>query len=127
MGDKEGGDAFTFLAGPAALGAAIHMMTGAAYGAVFGLLVGRLRAGLATYAVVGVVYGFAVFAVSAFVGLPLAASIFDSGAQITDMAEMAGWGTFVTEHLLFGLVLGVLATRGRVPASSAPSESVAAR
>ncbi len=35
--DKMDGDAFTFLFGPAILGAVIHMITGAMYGAVFGL------------------------------------------------------------------------------------------
>lgn len=50
----------------------------------------------------------------AFVGLPAAAAIFDSGDQIADMAEMVGYGTFVVEHLIFGLVLGLgLAWRGR--------------
>jgi hypothetical protein len=49
-----------------------------------------------------------VFAVSAWIGLPIVAGIFDSGDQITDMAEMAGWGTFVVEHLVFGVVLGAL-------------------
>lgn len=109
MADKQGGETFTFLLGPAVLGAAIHMMTGAMYGAVFGLIVSRLRLGFAALAGVGVAYGFVVFVVSAFVGLPLAAAIFDSGDPIKNMAEMAGWGTFVVEHLLFGLTLGVIA------------------
>lgn len=111
MGSMEaaaGGDDFAITAGTALLGAAIHLATGAAYGVVFALLVSRLRLGLLLLAGVGLLYGLAVFAVSAFVGLPLAAAIFDSGDQISSMAEMAGWGTFLGEHLLFGLVLGLL-------------------
>ncbi len=72
-------------------------------------------------ALVGLVYGALVFVVSAFVGLPLAASIFgvDDLAEgpmagmnsIADMAEMAGW-VFFSEHLLFGLVTGLLIAAG---------------
>lgn len=117
------GEAFTFLAGPALVGAMIHMMTGAMYGAVFGALASRLRLGLAAMAGVGVVYGFVVFVLSAFAGLPLAAALFDSGDPIANMAEMAGWGVFVSEHLLFGGVLGALyAATGRRAASTVATE-----
>ena len=91
----EDGDAFTFVFDTALLGALIHMMTGAAYGAIFGLAVSRLRLGAALIAGLGIVYGAVVFAVSAWIGLPIAAAVFDSGDQIENMAEMAGWGTFV--------------------------------
>jgi hypothetical protein len=64
-----------------------------------------------------------VFAVSAWIGLPIAAALFDSDA-IRNMAEMAGWGTFVIEHLLFGLVLGVLDAVAR--ARTAPLPATAA-
>lgn len=103
-----GGDAFHFELGPAVLGAAIHMMTGAAYGAVFALALSRVALGAALTALAGLVWGGLVFLISSFVGLPVAAALFDSGDQITDMAEMAGWGTFIGEHLVFGLVLGLL-------------------
>ncbi|MGD9961907.1 hypothetical protein [Nocardioides sp.] len=126
MADGQGGDAFTFLAGPAILGAMIHMMTGAMYGAVFGLIASRLRLGLAALAGVGMAYGFVVFAMSAYVGLPLAASIFDSGDPIKNMAEMAGWGTFIIEHLMFGVVLGVLVAAARTKRSLSAPETVAA-
>ncbi|WP_197687716.1 MULTISPECIES: hypothetical protein [unclassified Nocardioides] len=108
MADQQSGDAFTFLAGPAILGAVIHMMTGAAYGAAFGAIAHRLRLGGATLAGAGLVYGFLVFALSAYVALPIAAAVFGSGDPIENMAEMAGWGTFIVEHLIFGVVLGVL-------------------
>ncbi len=47
--DQMNGDAFTFLFGPAILGAMIHMMTGAMHGAVFGVIASRLRMGLAAW------------------------------------------------------------------------------
>ncbi len=110
--DQMNGDAFTFLFGPAILGAMIHMMTGAMYGAGFGLIASKLRLGLAALAGVGMAYGFLVFVMSAYIGLPLAASIFNSGDPITNMAEMAGWGTFIIEHLMYGVALGALVAVG---------------
>lgn len=119
MGSMEAamaGNAFTIEPGPALLGAAIHMMTGAMYGAGLGLLVGllgaRLRHTVALAAVIGLVYGLVVFVLSAFVGLPLAAAATGAGEPIANMAQMAGWGTFLVEHLLFGLVLGLLLHAG---------------
>jgi len=119
--DKMDGDAFTFLFGPAILGAMIHMMTGAMYGAIFGLAVSKLRLGSALLAGIGIVYGAVVFAVSSWIGLPLAAALFDSGDPIKNMAEMAGWGTFVIEHLIFGLVLGLLAAVARTGTAPVPA------
>lgn len=118
--DQMNGDAFTFLFGPAILGAMIHMMTGAMYGAVFGAVVSRLRLGFGALAGVGMVYGFGVFVMSAYIGLPLAASIFNSGDPIKNMAEIAGWGTFIVEHLMYGIALGAL-----VALAAARSASVA--
>lgn len=119
--DMENEDAFTFVGSTALLGAFIHMMTGATYGAIFGAAVSRLRLGPAVLAGLGIVYGAVVFAVSAWIGLPVAAALFDSGDQITNMPEMAGWGTFVVEHLLFGLALGVLAAVARTDTTSVPA------
>lgn len=109
------GSSFKIVAGPALLGAVIHMMTGALYGATFGLIAGLARLHGAMLVIAATVWGLLVFAFSAFVGLPATAAIFDSGDQIADMAEMVGYGTFIGEHLIFGLVLGlvlVLGTRG---------------
>ena len=125
VADMEDKDALTSVFDTALLGAVIHMMTGAMYGAIFGLAVAKLRLGTALLAGLGIVYGAIVFAVSTWIGLPIAAALFDSGDQITDMAEMAGWGTFVVEHLLFGLVLGLLVagalarTRTALPTTAA--------
>lgn len=115
MTEAMAGSDFHFTLGTALLGAIIHMTTGAMYGAVFGLVLhlvsARTDLGTVVLAGTGAAYGFLVFAVSAFVGLPLAARVFDSGDPISDMAEMAGWGTFIGEHLLYGLVLGLVLSR----------------
>lgn len=120
MADQQDSDAFTFLVGPAVLGAMIHMMTGAMFGAMFGAAVGRLRLGPGALSAAGAAYGGAVFAVSAFLALPLAAELFESGDPIANMAEMAGWGVFVVEHLLFGLTLGALYTARDRRSASVP-------
>lgn len=122
MGAMEKGDHFAITGGVAFLGLVIHMMTGAMYGAILGAAVATLRLGVGALAGIGLVYGAVVFVASAFVGLPLAAAIFGVGDlaggamagmnPIADMAEMAGWGVFFTEHLLFGLVTGLLVAAG---------------
>jgi hypothetical protein len=101
------GSNFEFFFGAALLGAMIHMMTGVMFGAPFGIVAGLGRLGGATLVVAGSVWGAAVFVMSAFVGLPLAAALFNSGDQITDMAEKVGYGTFLVEHVIFGMVLGL--------------------
>lgn len=108
MAHQTAGDAFVVTASVALLGAVIHMMTGAMYGAILGLAVAKLTMGTGVLAVIGLVYGALVFVFSAFVGLPLAAAILDAGDPIADMASMAGWWTFLIEHLIFGLVTAVL-------------------
>lgn len=122
MAAMEKGDGFAITGGVAVLGLVIHMMTGALYGVILGLAVAKPRVGVAALAGIGLVYGALVFAVSAFLGLPLAAAIFgvDDFAggpmagmnAIADMAEMAGWGVFFSEHLVFGLVTGLLIAAG---------------
>jgi hypothetical protein len=101
------GDTFEISVGPALLGLGLHLVTGAFWGAVFGLLVstGWLRGvgGLLG----GVVFGLAVMAVMAFVALPLIASVFGGGEPISDMPRLAGWGTFAIEHAIYGAVLGL--------------------
>ena len=113
MEDGMAGNPFHFEFGPALLGVAIHMMTAATYGAVFGLIVARLRLGTAALAGAGLAWGAAVFALSTFIALPIAAALFGSGDQIANMAEMAGWGTFIIEHLLYGLILGLFVALDR--------------
>ena len=103
------GSTFYFAFGPAILGAIIHMMVGAMYGAIFAILASLLRLRAMMLAVAGVVWGAIVFVLSSFVALPIAAALFSSGDQITHMAKMVGYGTFLLEHLIFGLVLGMMA------------------
>ena len=125
MQDAMGGNQFHFEVGPAALGAVIHVTTGALYGAILGLAVSRLRLGFAALAGLGTVYGALVFAVSAWIGLPLAAALFASGDPIRNMAEMAGWGTFFIEHLLYGVALGVITAAARPKTATVPDTAAA--
>lgn len=104
----ENGDAFTFLAGPAALGLAIHMMIGALAGVVFALLTGFVRLSTAMLVVAGAVFGLLLMAVNSLVLLPVTARLFGGGDAIANMGSMAGWTTFTVEHVLYGLVLGLL-------------------
>jgi hypothetical protein len=105
------GDTFAISVGPALLGLALHLVTGAFWGAVFGLLVstGWLR-GVGGF-LAGIVYGLAVMVVMAFVALPVIANVFGGGEPISDMPKLAGWGTFTIEHALYGAVLGLWALR----------------
>ncbi|WP_306357896.1 MULTISPECIES: hypothetical protein [unclassified Nocardia] len=103
------GSLFYFSFGPAVLGAVIHMMVGAMYGALFGVIarVAKLHS-LAVLTVAGMVWGLIVFAVSAWIGLPIAAALFGGGDPVSDMASMVGYPTFLVEHLLFGGALGMM-------------------
>lgn len=118
------GNKFWFSAGPAVLGLLIHMMTGAMFGIGFAFIARRLPRAVLVPS--GAAYGLAVFVMSAFVGLPVAAKITSSGATISDMASMVGWATFALEHLIFGFVLGVITLRN-APASDEAAVVVDAR
>ncbi|MGI8516788.1 MAG: hypothetical protein ACR2ME_00335 [Acidimicrobiia bacterium] len=100
------GEAFYFAAGPAALGMAIHVMVGAVWGLIFGLLVHVMRISRVGVIVAGVLFGLLVMLVMSFLVLPAVASMFGSGPPIAEMASMVGWGTFALEHAIFGLVVG---------------------
>jgi hypothetical protein len=92
------------------------MMVGAMYGAIFGVVARLLRLHGATLVGVAVAWGLIVFAISAWLGLPIAASLLGGGDPIRHMASMVGYPTFIVEHLLFGATLGILLlapTRGR--------------
>lgn len=102
------GSAFYFSAGPALLGALVHMMVGAMYGILFAVLARLLKLSGAKLILAGMVWGLVVFAISSWIALPLAAAVLDSGAQIANMASMVGYPTFIVEHLMFGVALGVV-------------------
>jgi hypothetical protein len=108
MQQADAGNAFAFYAGPAVVGAAIHMMTGAAFGVMFAAIVlfTHLR-GVATV-IVGAFWGIVVYLSSAFVFLALAATIFGSGDQIKNMSSLVGQGTFLVEHVIYGAALGAI-------------------
>jgi hypothetical protein len=105
------GDTFAISAGPALLGLALHLVTGAFWGAIFGLSVATARLHGAGGLIAGIVYGLAVMVVMAFVALPLIASLFGGGDPISDMPQLAGWWTFTIEHAIYGAVLGLWALR----------------
>lgn len=103
------GENFVFFAGPAVVGAVVHMMIGAAYGVVFAVIAKLIKLhGGPILALAGAVYGFLVFVVSSWMLLPLTASILGGGEPIRDMPSMVGYPTFIAEHILFGLALGLL-------------------
>jgi len=111
MTEAAAGNLFFFAFGPAVLGAVIHMMVGAMYGLMFAVVADLLRLRGAMLVASGVVWGAMVFVISSFVALPVAASLFDSGDQIAQMASKVGYGTFLAEHVIFGLALGLLLAR----------------
>jgi hypothetical protein len=105
-----GGDAFAFDPGPAFLGAAVHMIVGAVWGAAFFAVARLLQLrGAALLIVSGIVYGLAVMLFMSWITLPITAAVVGGGKPIEDMPTIVGWGTFSAEHALFGLVLGIWA------------------
>jgi hypothetical protein len=101
------GDTFAISVGPALLGLALHLATGAFWGAIFGLIVstGWLRG--VTGLVAGIAYGLAVMLVMGLLALPVIAAVFGGGDPISDMPRLVGWGTFAIEHAMYGAVLGL--------------------
>ena len=102
------GSTFYFSFGPAVLGAIVHMMIGAMYGAMFAIAAALLHLRGRLLIAAGAVWGAIVFLMSSFIALPIAAALFNSGDQISQMASKVGYGTFLTEHLLYGLALAAL-------------------
>ncbi|MEX2289166.1 MAG: hypothetical protein WD794_02415 [Mycobacteriales bacterium] len=103
-----GGDGFYLEAGAATFGLFVHLLTGAGVGALFGALVSLASPNRMMTVLAGAVYGMIVMLGNAYVGLPIVAEIFGGGEPIADMPSMAGWGTFLVEHLIFGVVLGLV-------------------
>lgn len=112
------GTTFTFVAGPALVGLMIHMMVGAAFGAIFGLILTRLpELGAGARIGAGMAFGVAAFAASAFVLLPLMSVMANDADAIKNMASMVGYPTFLLEHVVFGMVLGALSVSATASAS----------
>jgi len=108
MEQAAGGAGYYFVLGPALVGMVVHLMTGAVAGAIFGVAAALLRAPRAFAVLGGVGYGLVVMVVNSFVGLPIVAALFGGGQPISNMPRLVGWGTFTVEHVLFGLVLGLV-------------------
>lgn len=118
------GTTFTFVAGPALVGLMIHMMVGAAFGAIFGLILTRLPELAAAPRIgAGIAFGVAAFAASAFVLLPMMSVVANDSDAIKNMASMVGYPTFLLEHVVFGMVLGALS----ISATAAASQPASAR
>jgi len=111
MAEADAGHLFYFAFGPAVLGAVVHMMVGAMYGVMFAVVASRIRLTGRVLVLGGAVWGAMVFVISSFIALPIAASLFNSGDQITHMASKVGYPTFLAEHVIFGLALGLLLVR----------------
>jgi uncharacterized membrane protein YagU involved in acid resistance len=121
------GTTFTFAAGPAFVGLMIHMMTGAMFGAIFGVVLTRLPE-LATLPrlFAGAAFGVAAFAASTFILLPLASLFANDTDAIDTMAKIVGYPTFLAEHVVFGLVLGLLSVSCAALPARKPTATVAA-
>ncbi|MHA7662013.1 hypothetical protein [Pseudomonas otitidis] len=105
------GDSFTFIWGPAVVGAMIHMMVGAMYGAMFAVLAQMARLHGAVLIGAAMMWGLVVFAISSWIGLPIAAALFGGGDTVSNMAQIVGYGPFAIEHLMYGAALGLALLR----------------
>jgi hypothetical protein len=114
------GDSAFFVAGPALLGALIHMMVGALAGMVFIALTSLRPIGRMSTAIAGVVFGLILMLVNTLLVLPVTARVLGGGDPIADMGAVAGWLTFTVEHALFGLVLGLVVSAMR-PRATQPA------
>jgi len=106
------GHPVTFVVGPFLLGAVIHMTVAATYGAAFGVLVCRLGMSGPRVLIAALLWGVIVFALSSCVVLPSFATLFDAGYPVANMASMVGHATFLIEHLVYGVALGVTLMSG---------------
>ena len=111
LGEAAEGGRYYFEVGPAAAGLAVHLAIGAGFGAVFALVTRALRLRGALALPAGLAYGLVVMAFMGLVVLPWAAGQTAGGQVIADAPRLLGWPVFAVEHLLYGLVLGVWATR----------------
>ena len=108
MGSAMEGKDFYFSAGPAIVGAIVHMMTGAIFGVIFVLIARSTSIKGFTAVIAGAMFGVLVMGINGVIGLPIIARIFGGGEPISDMAKIVGWGHFTVEHLIFGMMLGLI-------------------
>ncbi len=84
------------------------MMTGAIAGAIFGVIISKIHVSRVITVVAGTMFGLLVLVVNGFIGLPIISYLFSGGQPISEMAKMVGWGHFTVEHLIFGMMLGII-------------------
>lgn len=118
------GNNYEISAGAAILGLVMHMMVGAILGALFGAALSYTPLARSVSVVAGLLWGAVIAVLNALVVLPIAAGIFGveplamgpaaGKTPVADMASMAGWATWLPEHLVFGLVLGLVVAFGSV-------------
>jgi hypothetical protein len=102
------GSNYYFDIGPAIVGGIVHMMTGAIAGVIFALTISKLHASRAVTVVAGTMFGLLVLVVNGFVGLPIVSHLFGGGKPIAEMAKIVGWGHFTAEHVIYGMMLGIV-------------------
>jgi len=102
-----------FALGPVLVGAVLHMMLSAVFGLVFVVALATvMRSSLSAplWVIAGMVWGVIVLVVNQYVVLPIV-----DPAMTTATNGMLFW--WVIAHLMFGLVLGAIATAS-IPAGS---------
>jgi hypothetical protein len=110
--EADAGFRFYLELGAAVAGGAVHLGIGAGFGALFALLARALRLrGLVALAV-GAGYGLAVMALMGLVLLPSGAGQTAGGELVADAPRLFGWPVAIVAHLVYGLVLGLWASRG---------------
>ncbi len=87
-------------------GLAAHVIVAGIFGALFAVLVLRLRLHGTRVVVAGLIYGLAVMVVMSVAVLPAAGALSHAGGPISHMGDEIGWGTFAALHAIYGLALG---------------------
>lgn len=107
-----------FAAGPVIVGTILHFLIAGALGAVFGILVGRilkLTSDFGMPIIVGLIYGFALWLLAYFVILPV----------LNPALRETYAPTFIIQHLLYGVVTGLLYMRLRPRAYTLQEDDLA--
>jgi hypothetical protein len=112
LGEAADGWRFYFEVGPAAAGMAVHLAIGAGFGALFALIARSVQLRGRAAVAAGAAYGLAIGGLMGLVVLPWAAGETAGGELIAEAPRLLGWPAFTVEHLLYGLTLGLLASRG---------------
>jgi len=105
------GDVFFFVLEPTIFGVAMHLVVGGFFGAIFSVVaravVARIVPSRASIIAVGVAYALLVMLLMSLVLVPAADAVLSGEERVSSFASVAGWGTFTTQHVIYGLVLGL--------------------